>query len=260
VRLGSGATGSTGGSLAIGASTTAVFRVRVDTTTPAGTAITNRAEVAHTAASLGTSLLARSSTVTTTVQGSAPATPTPTPTPTTPAPSSARLSIRIDGPDLLKAGATGNYVVTVRSLGPATATNVKLRIPIPSGLTVRSLPFGTHTLRVTREGYESESRRVIISTAQPAPSLIVDLERARSGAAVAGPDSRFTASLAVESRPPGASVYLDGRRIGTTPLVLESAPTGSHALRLELDGYRRWTSSVRVAAGERNRVTASLEQ
>lgn len=127
-------------------------------------------------------------------------------------------------------------------------------------LTVRSLPFGTHTLRVTREGYESESRRVIISTAQPAPSLIVDLERARSGAAVAGPDSRFTASLAVESRPPGASVYLDGRRIGTTPLVLESAPTGSHALRLELDGYRRWTSSVRVAAGERNRVTASLEQ
>lgn len=128
-------------------------------------------------------------------------------------------------------------------------------------LTLRSLPFGTHTLRVTREGYESESRRVIISTAQPAPSLIVDLTRTRGGVAAAGgPDSRFTASLAVESRPPGANVYLDGRRIGTTPLVLDAAPTGSHALRLELDGYRRWTSSVRVAAGERNRVTASLEQ
>jgi hypothetical protein len=128
-------------------------------------------------------------------------------------------------------------------------------------LTLRSLPFGTHTLRVTREGYESESRRVIISTAQPAQSLIVDLVRTRGGTASAGaPDSRFTASLAVESRPPGASVYLDGRRVGTTPLVLDAAPTGSHALRLELDGYRRWTSSVRVSAGEHNRVTASLEQ
>jgi len=27
-----------------------------------------------------------------------------------------------------------------------------------------------------------------------------------------------------------------------------------------MDGYRTWTASVRVVAGERNRVTASLEQ
>ena len=43
-------------------------------------------------------------------------------------------------------------------------------------------------------------------------------------------------------------------------MTVEAVPAGSHALRLELDGYRRWTASVRVVAGERNRVTASLEQ
>jgi hypothetical protein len=116
-------------------------------------------------------------------------------------------------------------------------------------------------VRVTREGYESESRRVIISSAQPAQSLILDLGRPRSGEAARGvPGDRTLATLAVESRPPGASVFLDGRRVGTTPLLLDPAPSGSHALRLELDGYRRWTAAVRVVAGERNRVTASLEQ
>ena len=33
------------------------------------------------------------------------------------------------------------------------------------------------------------------------------------------------------------------------PLTLRAIPAGSHVLRLELDGYRRWTSAVRVAAG-----------
>jgi serine/threonine protein kinase len=127
-------------------------------------------------------------------------------------------------------------------------------------VTLRSLPFGVHTLRLTREGYESESSRVIISAEQPAQSVIVDLDRGREPVSAGVPDSRLTASLTVESRPAGASVYLDGRRMGTTPLVLDAAPTGPHALRLELDGYRRWTSSIRLAAGESNRVTASLEQ
>jgi hypothetical protein len=36
-------------------------------------------------------------------------------------------------------------------------------------------------------------------------------------------------------------------------------PIGSHAVRLELSGYTTWSSSVRVVAGEQNRVAASLE-
>jgi hypothetical protein len=48
--------------------------------------------------------------------------------------------------------------------------------------------------------------------------------------------------------------------VGTTPLQLSSVETGSHALRLELPGYRPWTTSVSVSRGERARVAASLEQ
>jgi hypothetical protein len=127
-------------------------------------------------------------------------------------------------------------------------------------VTVRALAFGTHVVRLTRDGYLDDERRVAVSARRPAQSLIVEL--AREGRADAGENAatRFTAALVVESRPPGAIVFLNGERVGTTPLTLDTVATGSQALRLEMDGYRRWTSSIRVVAGERNRITASLEQ
>jgi serine/threonine-protein kinase len=75
-----------------------------------------------------------------------------------------------------------------------------------------------------------------------------------------GTAGRFAGRLSVESNPTGARVFLDNRLIGTTPLAVPSVPAGSHAIRLERDGYRRWSSSVRVVAAEQNRVTASLER
>lgn len=153
VRLGSGATSASGGALAVGASTTAVFRVTVNTTTATGTQITNRAEVAHSGLTSGVSLLARSSTVATTVQGPAPAAAP------APSPSAAKLSITIDGPAVLTAGKPGAYVVTVRSLGPATARNVRLRIPVPSGFTVTSMPSGFSVVRGVVVGPRMTLRR-----------------------------------------------------------------------------------------------------
>jgi hypothetical protein len=55
-------------------------------------------------------------------------------------------------------------------------------------------------------------------------------------------------------------VFLDGKPVGTTPLMVPSVAAGDHAIRLELDGYRPWASSVRMVAAESNRVTASLER
>jgi eukaryotic-like serine/threonine-protein kinase len=67
-------------------------------------------------------------------------------------------------------------------------------------------------------------------------------------------------SLVVESRPSGASVYVDGRRVGTTPLVLDTVKAGQYTIGLDIDGYKRWATSVRVTSGERSRVAASLER
>jgi hypothetical protein len=141
--------------------------------------------------------------------------------------------------------------------------------------TVRDLSRGVHRVRLVREGYATEERRIVITPARPSESMTVALARLRAAEAparrAAEPPARpaaptlprggsFFGSLSVESRPAGAKVFIDGKLSGTTPLVLPQVGAGEHAVRLEHDGYRRWTSSVRVASGERNRVTASLEK
>jgi hypothetical protein len=130
---------------------------------------------------------------------------------------------------------------------------------------VRELARGTHRVRITRDGYAAVDRRVVITAARPSQSLTVPLERpadarATSGAAAPAPARGFSGTLLVDSRPSGAKVYLDGQLSGTTPLSLNDVRAGEHAIRLEREGYRRWSSSVRVVATEQNRVTASLER
>jgi hypothetical protein len=149
-------------------------------------------------------------------------------------------------------------------------------------LTLRNLPLGTHTIRVSRGGYQTSTRKVTLTASRAADSLAFDLQpmEPRAGAAreaggTAGsaatggdPDSdRASAeataaglgALYVLSHPAGARVIVDGQVVGTTPLVVTNVPPGNKTVRLELPGHKPWSSTVRVAAGQRVRVAASLE-
>ena len=130
-----------------------------------------------------------------------------------------------------------------------------------SPATVHDLARGPHRVRVIREGFEPEERRIYITSSQPAQSLTIALSPL--GGADSVPQAtmgQFQGQLSVDSRPTGAKVFLDGRLIGTTPMMLPQIAAGEHVVRLDNDGNRRWWSLVRVVAGERNRVTASLEK
>ena len=74
------------------------------------------------------------------------------------------------------------------------------------------------------------------------------------------PAAAAQGTLVVASKPTGARVVLDGREAGKTPLTLRDVKPGSHKVRLELTGYRSWSSTVRVAAGRQRKVAASLER
>jgi hypothetical protein len=136
---------------------------------------------------------------------------------------------------------------------------------------VRELERGTHRVRLEHGGYAPAERSIVITAAQPAQSIIVPLTEARATASGGTRSTtpvpttpatlgQFSGTLVIESKPAGAKVYVDNKLAGTTPLSVPNLPAGSHAIRLERDGYRRWSSSVRVVAAERNRVTASLEK
>jgi hypothetical protein len=137
----------------------------------------------------------------------------------------------------------------------------------PTPVAVRDLSPGAHRVRVVRNGFITADRQVVLTKARPSQSLTVDLERQASvaarGAPATTPSGRsggFTGALMVVSRPPGAAIFMDGKLVGATPLSLPSVPAGTHAIRIEQEGYRRWTSAVRVVASEQNRITASLER
>jgi hypothetical protein len=136
---------------------------------------------------------------------------------------------------------------------------------------IRDLPLGAHRIRIVLDGYSPAEERIVVTAARPAQSIIVPLAAARAVASLGSQSrtpapstpatmGRFTGILAIESRPAGAKVFLDNTPVGTTPMVLNTIRAGEHAVRIERDGYRRWSSLVRVVANERNRITASLER
>ena len=70
---------------------------------------------------------------------------------------------------------------------------------------------------------------------------------------------RFLGTLMANSNPPGADVHVDGRLVGRTPVQLARFRAGSHVVRMEREGYQRWTSAVHVTANQTTRITAQLE-
>ena len=121
--------------------------------------------------------------------------------------------------------------------------------------TVRDLARGSHQVRLVRDGYTTVERRVVITAAEPSQTLVVSMAKTPPPA-----PPKTEAPLVIESKPSGASVFLDGRQVGTTPLTFPLVQIGTHSVRITLDGYRPWTSPVQVSATETNRVTASLER
>jgi hypothetical protein len=67
-----------------------------------------------------------------------------------------------------------------------------------------------------------------------------------------------TGSLVVESDPPGASVFLDGRPAGQTPLTVPTIEVGVHRVRVMRLGYLENSRLITIKRGERTTVHARL--
>jgi hypothetical protein len=140
------------------------------------------------------------------------------------------------------------------------------------GMTPRSLknlPLGSHTVRVTRPGYAPQEQTVVLTAEEPAAGLAFTLRPGSAApSAAASPSSRAAKAPAVtsvlivfiESTPPGALIRIDGRNLGPTPLTVRQMRPGTHTLELRMPGYKPWSQRLTVAAGDNRRVTASLER
>jgi hypothetical protein len=55
-------------------------------------------------------------------------------------------------------------------------------------------------------------------------------------------------------------VTVDGRVVGATPLTLKVVKAGSRVVRIESEGYERWSFAARVVANKVTQVVATLQQ
>lgn len=150
-------------------------------------------------------------------------------------------------------------------------------------LALRDLDLGSREITVSQSGYVPEERRVVLTKARPSRSVEVRLSASaapeRSGVtpreappqpsagaprpstpASLGKPPAATGVLVVESLPPGASVTVDGKPSGTTPVTLNDLAPGDYRVTMSMPGYRDFETTVRVVAGERARAAARLTQ
>jgi hypothetical protein len=70
--------------------------------------------------------------------------------------------------------------------------------------------------------------------------------------------SSMLGSLMIASAPKGAKVTIDGVPRGVSPLSVARLRAGNRIVRLELDGYQRWSWAVYVSPSRQTRVNVSL--
>jgi len=99
------------------------------------------------------------------------------------------------------------------------------------------------------------------AAATPAPSTpsAAKVEPISPAPAPAPAPAPETGLLDVKSSPPGASVTIDGNRIGTAPISVTLRP-GQHHLRIELAGHTSIEEDEEVRAGERSSVVVALPE
>jgi hypothetical protein len=130
---------------------------------------------------------------------------------------------------------------------------VTASVPLTPTDPIAALPQVT-AARISDTDLVARSRRTALN--RPARALVSGGSKRSSAVAPA----RFHGRLIVTSEPNGATVLINQRPVGVTPLELSRFPASSYAVWVQHEGYHRWTAGVRVPANAVTRVRAHLRK
>ena len=106
------------------------------------------------------------------------------------------------------------------------------------------LSYGEHMIRFIKDGYYKVEKTIKVND----DAVLVNEELK--------PNSSSTVSL--YSNPLGAAVYIDGVRVGITPLIEYSVPEGVHKIRFEKIGYDFYEITITVENNSNRTETVEL--
>ena len=122
----------------------------------------------------------------------------------------------------------------------------KQEYPLPVRLTAAELSYGRYTYEIRAPRREPISG-VIDFTQGKNIFVLGELESGRG-------------LVQITSQPSGATVFLDGESVGSTPLSLEGVAAAPHLVRLELDGHATVFRELDTSAGYKGELEARLPE
>jgi len=170
----------------------------------------------------------------------------------------------------ITSGQTTNLNITLQQTptsGGGTTTKGTLKIySTPTGATVSiqgqtskqtpatyTLPPGTYTVTITKQGYKQETRQATITSGQTT-NLNITLQQT--------PTTTNTANIWISSIPVRAKIYIDGvYKHDLTPARSKGydVTPGRHTIKLTLAGYQDYTETVNLSAGQKYSKTVTLQ-
>ena len=118
--------------------------------------------------------------------------------------------------------------------------------PVP--IDIKDVKVGEHIVQVKAEGFQTGERKVTVA-AGGSQIVKIDLNAEAPG---------DQGTLKVTSNVPEAEVFIDGALAGKVPQEKKLA-AGEHPVVVRLEGYKEYTQSVRIEAGQTVTVQAELK-
>jgi hypothetical protein len=123
------------------------------------------------------------------------------------------------------------------------------RTPENGSLDMDGIAPGEHTIVLACSGYKSYSAQVVVSPDQVSMVNVTLIP-------VSGPLA--TGALSVTTDPAGAQIFVDNNSVGLSPLTVHDIAVGDHLVTIQKEGYREYSASFLVAAGDTRAVSATL--
>jgi len=144
--------------------------------------------------------------------------------------------------------ATAALRITSEPSGAVVTINGEERGATP--LLLADLPVGNYDVRITSQGHETFSELVAVTVDEPEVKFHAELDR----------EAPVPGHVEFVSEPAGASVTVDGRTLGSTPLAAQRLSAGRHRVVVNKTGYQAWTDTITVVAGDQATVQARLRR
>ncbi|MHC4139024.1 MAG: PEGA domain-containing protein [Planctomycetota bacterium] len=110
---------------------------------------------------------------------------------------------------------------------------------------IQSIIPGTHEVKVQMDKYDIWGETVNIEAGK---ENVINAVLQKS-----------TGSLMVESDPANATIFFNGKDIGTTPEIIMSSAKGTHTVEVRMKGYDLWERKVDIEPGTEKSLTAILQ-